>query len=99
MKRFLSAFLALVMVFAMLATFSIAVPSVRPAVWVMVNGGYDFYGADLTPYLGQDDAWVSIPLDISKLNGNAENYFSISTNVNSGGNLTDDSVDLYATPC
>lgn len=99
MKRFLSAFLALVMVFAMLATFSIAAPSVRPAVWVMVNGGYDFYGADLTPYLGQDDAWVSIPLDISKLNGNAENYFSISTNVNSGGNLTDDSVDLYATPC
>ena len=42
MKRFLSAFLALVMVFAMLATFSIAAPSVRPAVWVMVNGGYDF---------------------------------------------------------
>ena len=41
MKRFLSAFLALVMVFAMLATFSLAAPSVRPAVWVMVNGGYD----------------------------------------------------------
>lgn len=99
MKRLISAFLALVMVFAMLATFSLAAPSVRPAVWVMVNGGYDFFGADLTPYLGQDDAWVSIPLDCSKLNGNTMNYFSVSTNVNSGGNLTDDSVDLYATAC
>ena len=88
MKRFLSAFLALVMVFAMLATFSLAAPSVRPAVWVMVNGGYDFYGADLTPYLGQDDAWVSIPLDISKLNGNAENYFSISTAPTAGSAAT-----------
>lgn len=56
MKRILSAFLALGMVFAMLAILSLAAPSVRPAVWVMVNGGYDFFGADLTPYLGQDDA-------------------------------------------
>lgn len=99
MKRLLAAFLAFVMVLTMLATFSLASDTVRPAVWVMVNGGYDFFGADLTPYKGQDNTWVSIPLDISKLNSNAENYFSISTNVSSGGNLTDDSVDLYATSC
>ena len=99
MKRLLAALLAVIMILTMLSSAVFAESSVRPAVWVMVNGNYDFFGADLTAYKGQDDVWVSIPIDIAKLNGNAENYFSISTNVNSDGNRSDGSVDLYATSC
>lgn len=86
MKRLLAALLAVIMILTMLSSAVFAESSVRPAVWVMVNGNYDFFGADLTAYKGQDDVWVSIPIDIAKLNGNAENYFSISANVNSDGN-------------
>lgn len=68
---------------------------IQPIVRVRVNGSW--YGADLTPYKGQDNVWVEIPIDPSKLKSHAENAFSLSTNVNSTGNRTDDSVDLYST--
>ena len=98
MKRFFTGFLAMILTVGMLCTgVQAAQTEVKPSVWVMVNGAYDFFGTDLTPYKGKDNVWVDIPIDITKLNSNQENYFSISTNVNSNGNKDDTSVDLYAT--
>ncbi len=98
MKRFCAVFLAMLMVVVMLsAGVQADQAAVRPSVWVMINGGEDFFGTDLTPYKGQDNVWVDIPIDITKLNGNKENYFSVSTNINSNGNRDDTSVDLFAT--
>lgn len=102
MRRFLS----IVLVFAlMLPMFCMGVNAessnhanyteLQPIVRVRVNGTW--YGADLTPYKGQDNVWVEIPIDATKLNANTINYFSLSTNVSSDGNRTDGSVDLYAT--
>lgn len=67
----------------------------QPAVGVRVNGNW--YIADLTPYKGESNVWVEVPIDASKLNSGVENYFSLRTNVNAGGDFCDTSADLYAT--
>ena len=102
MKRLLSVLLAVIVAAGMLCIGVQAnydnlsdYSKIQPIVRVRVNGSW--YGADLTPYKGQDNIWVEIPIEASKLKSNDTNYFSISTNVNSGENKTATSVDLYAT--
>lgn len=102
MRRFLSVFLVLTLAVSM---FYLGVGAdssnhanyneIQPIVRVRVNGSW--YGADLTPYKGQSNTWVEIPIEASKLKSSTTNYFSLSTNVSSDGNLTDGSADLYAT--
>lgn len=102
MKRLLSVLLAVIVAAGMLCIGVQAnydnlsdYSKIQPIVRVRVNGSW--YGADLTPYKGQDNIWVEIPIEASKLKSNDTNYFSISTNVNSGENKAATSVDLYAT--
>ncbi len=103
MKKILVAILAVAMLLSICLVPAMATdaedfdPAAKtPIVGVLVNGA-NWYAADLTPYLGQDNVWVEVPLDVTKLNSGIENYFSLRTNVNSVGNMTDTSVDLLAT--
>ncbi len=61
---------------------------------VRVNGTWQ--AVSLAPYLGKT-GWVTCPVDVAMLNGNAENYFSLSSNVISQGNYTDSSLDFFST--
>ena len=59
MKRFFTGFLAMILTVGMLCTgVQAAQTEVKPSVWVMVNGAYDFFGTDLTPYKGKDNGWI-----------------------------------------
>lgn len=66
----------------------------KAAVRVRVNGSW--YGAYIEDYKGQTSIWVPVNIDISKLNANAVNYFSFSSNVINQGNYSGSSIDLFA---
>lgn len=102
MKRWISAFLAMVLAVSLLGMNVFAsgdnhadVSHHIPVVAVRVNG--EWFAADLTQYRGQDNVWVEIPINAGKLNSEAENYFSLRTNVNNTGDFCDGSADIYAT--
>ncbi len=67
-----------------------------PVLKANLNGS-PYARLDLTPYLGQDDAWVTLPLDISVLRTGV-NRVIVDSNVDNTGNYCDNSVDLYFTP-
>lgn len=67
-----------------------------PVLKANLNGS-TYARLDLTPYLGQDDVWVTMPLDISVLR-NGVNRVIVDSNVDNTGNYCDNSVDLYFTP-
>lgn len=67
-----------------------------PVLKANLNGS-TYTRLDLTSYLGQDDAWVTLPLDISVLRAGV-NRVIVDSNVDNTGNYCDNSVDLYFTP-
>lgn len=101
MKRWISMLLAMVLVVSLCGMNVFALGDNHadishhiPVVAVRVNG--EWFAADLTQYRGQDNVWVDIPINAAKLNGGAENYFSLRTNVDNTGDFCDGSADVYA---
>ena len=66
-----------------------------PVLKVNINGSpYERF--DLTPVLGQDNTWVTVPIDFSRLRTGI-NRVIVDSNVDNTSNFSDNSVDLYFT--
>ncbi len=83
------------------ASVSTAIPS-RPAndgktalLQVLVNEAR-WVEVDLTSYLGQDNTWVEVPLQIDWLREGV-NQFALNSNAFNRGNMTSQSLDILAT--
>lgn len=69
--------------------------STAPVLKVNINGSpYERF--DLTPVLGQDNTWVTVPIDFSRLRTGI-NRVIVDSNVDNTSNFSDNSVDLYFT--
>ena len=66
-----------------------------PVLKVKLNGA-PAERLDLTPYLGENSVWVTVPLDAAKLR-NGTNRITLDSNVDNTANFADTSVDIYFT--
>lgn len=69
--------------------------STVPVLKVKLNGA-PAERLDLTPYLGQNSVWVTVPLDAAKLRSGT-NRITLDSNVDNTANFADTSVDIYFT--
>ena len=69
--------------------------STVPVLKVKLNGA-PAERLDLTPYLGENSAWVTVPLDAAKLR-NGTNRITLDSNVDNTANFADTSLDVYFT--
>lgn len=69
--------------------------STDAALRVRVNGTW--FETALLEYKGSQTVWVPVEIDLNLLRADAENYFSVSTNVANYGSLTGNSVDIFCT--
>lgn len=70
--------------------------TIVPVLKANLNGSV-YSRLDLTPYLGENDVWVTLPLDFSVMRSGV-NRVILDSNVDNTGNFCDNSVDLYFTP-
>lgn len=66
-----------------------------PVLKVKLNGA-PAERLDLTPYLGQNSVWVTVPLDAAKLRSGT-NRITLDSNVDNTANFADTSLDIYFT--
>ena len=66
-----------------------------PVLKVKLNGA-PAERLDLTPYLGENSVWVTVPLDASKLRSGT-NRITLDSNVDNSANFADTSLDIYFT--
>lgn len=69
--------------------------STVPVLKVKLNGA-PAERLDLTPYLGQNSVWVTVPLDAAKLR-DGTNRITLDSNVDNTANFADTSLDIYFT--
>lgn len=62
---------------------------------VRVNGTW--FETALQEYKGSQTVWVPVEIDLNLLRADAENYFSVSTNVANYGSFTGNTVDIFCT--
>ncbi len=67
----------------------------RPAVRLRFNG--QWYGLYLNDAVGTDGQWLSVPVSMDGLSAGTTYQLAASSNVVSGGNFDDTSIDFYAT--
>ena len=66
-----------------------------PVLKLNVNGSA-YERVDLTPVLGQENTWVTVPVDFAKLRTGL-NRIIVDSNVDNVSNFSDNSLDLYFT--
>ena len=65
------------------------------AIRMRLNGKW--YGTYINDRLGADGEWVSIPVEMDGLTAGSTYQLAVSSNIVSGGNMAENSIDFYAT--